>query len=224
MNFITYIALGFALIVIIFIITRINEGKKLERKIREYFGNPPKNTDYDLGSIETYRLYKKANSDTSRHIDDITWDDLDMDDVFRGINVCLTSVGEEYLYNCLHEPQFEQSNLEVREAFISRLKENPEERFKIQMNLARLGKSHCNGLPEFMYNSDKKLLRFPVIYDILSFIPVLCAIFIFINLYAGVIALFVSLVLNSAVYMEIIRRDKHTMLKSKETGAIRSRE
>ena len=37
-------------------------------------------------------------------IDDITWNDLGMDEVFKCINNTNSSVGQEYLYKMLREP------------------------------------------------------------------------------------------------------------------------
>lgn len=193
-------------VITLLIVSHIRKTKNTERELRESFGKSPKKTNYSLNSIETYRIYKTANSDTSEYIDDITWDDLDMDEVFKRINVCHTSVGEEYLYNCLHEPQFELSRLEMREAFISRLKEQPEERFKIQLCLAKLGKVNFNGIPDLIYNSGGKLLKYPVIYAILSIIPLLCSVFLFINLSAGTVCLLISFAVNVIVYLKTKRK------------------
>ena len=186
--------------------SHIGKIKDLERGVRDSFGKPPKNSEYYLSSIETYHVYKAANTDTGRYIDSITWDDLDMDKVFRRINVCRTSVGEEYLYNCLHEPHFEQAHLKSREAFISRMEEQPEERFKIQMRLARLGKTDFNGVADLIYKSGEKPLRFPAVYNILAVMPLLCAGLIFVNAPAGIIFLIMSFAVNTAVVFKTKRK------------------
>lgn len=206
-NFIFIYAVPAVIIAIIFLIgSHIRTSKNLERNLRECFGKPPEKQEYSLDSIETYHVYKSSNSDTSKHIDDITWNDLDMDKVFRRINVCNTSIGEEYLYDCLHEPQFEQVRFSIREAFISRLQEQPEERLKVQMCLARLGKINFNGISDLIYNSGNQTLKFPFIYNILSIIPFLCVIFIIINMYAGIICLVASFAINMAVYFKMKRK------------------
>lgn len=48
------------------------------------------------------RYYEKHKTDTS--IDDITWNDLCMDDVFEKVNYCCSPFGEEYLYYTLRNP------------------------------------------------------------------------------------------------------------------------
>jgi len=92
--------------------------KKLKLQLYSSFGKPPDDNEYDLESITKYSHYKKAHSIDELRIDDITWNDLNMDKVFKRINVCLTSIGEEYLYNCLHELQAEPGRLLEREKII----------------------------------------------------------------------------------------------------------
>ena len=193
------IVLGGVGLALLLIIWRIRGVKSLERSVKESFGKPPKSLEYDLSSIETYYAYKKASSEIGEYIDDITWDDLDMDKVYRRINVCHTSVGEEYLYSYLREPQFELSNLELRESFISRMSKQPGERFKIQVCLARLGKVSFNGVAELIYNSSERAWKFPFIYEILAIMPFLCAAIIFIYAPIGVVSLAMSLGVNIAV-------------------------
>lgn len=183
-------------------------NRKLRRKLNESFGKPPKQSEYSLNSIEMYRLYQEENP---RVIDDITWDDLDMDKVFRRINVCHTSVGEEYLYNCLHEPQFDESKLLKREEFIIFLKDNPEERLKLQVYLAKLGKINYNGIPAMIYSSDLKLLGIPVIYKILSVIPFLCLLAVIFNAFIGVISFIISFMVNFVIYI-VTKRKMETSL------------
>jgi len=187
-------------LIIYSIVSHIRKNKNLECTVRESFGKPPQKQEYSLESIKTYHVYTTANADTEKYIDGITWNDLEMDKIFKRINVCNTSIGEEYLYNCLHEPQFDQSHLLNREAFISRMNEQPEERFKIQMCLVRLGKINFNGIPDFIFKSGEKPLRFPVIYIILSIIPFLLIGAFIINLYAGIACFLISFTLNIAIY------------------------
>ncbi len=54
-------------------------------------------------SFEYISHYAKGNPSESM-IDDITWNDLGMDEVFKCINNTNSSVGQEYLYKMLREP------------------------------------------------------------------------------------------------------------------------
>jgi len=206
MNYLYFIFIIILVAIIYFIVSHIQKLKKLERDLRESFGKPPKKQEYSLASIETYNIYKEANTSTENYIDDITWNDLDMDKVFKRINACNTSIGEEYLYNYLHEPQFEQSQFSEREAFISSMDKQPEKRLKIQMFLARLGKSDFNGISDLIYNLSEKALKFSFIHNILSILPFLSAIPVFIDLHVGIMCLIASISVNTAVYLKTKRK------------------
>lgn len=51
-------------------------------------------------------------------IEDITWNDLDMDRIFIQINQTFSSPGEDVLYNMLRRPVFNKEKLEEREKLI----------------------------------------------------------------------------------------------------------
>jgi len=174
--------------------------------LRESFGKPPQKQDYAIGSIESYHVYRSASVDILERVDALTWNDLDMDKVFRRINACQSSVGEEYLYSCLHEPQFNLEKLELREKFISRMSEQPETCFKIRMRLARLGKVNFNGLAELIYGVDKKALEPTDIYSVLAIMPILCAGLLFINILVGIVSVVAALTLNTVINLKNRRK------------------
>ena len=74
--------------------------------------------------------------DESFSIDDITWNDLEMDDVFMCMNHTYSSLGEEYLYKMLRKPVFDEKVLAEREKLISYFQnpQNREKREKIQVD------------------------------------------------------------------------------------------
>jgi len=73
-------------------------------------------------------------------VDDITCNDLDMDAVFMDLNHTMTSIGEEYLYALLRKPCTDISLLEERENTINCIQADENERIKLQMALAGIGK------------------------------------------------------------------------------------
>ena len=74
----------------------ISNGKKLRRRVLDQFGRRPQE-DYPLEDIPAY-----CQLDPAPAIDHTTWADLDMDLVFRRLNSCQSSVGEQVLYAQLH--------------------------------------------------------------------------------------------------------------------------
>lgn len=174
--------------------------RKLISLLISSYGAIPAEKEYDLGSIGMYSYYKGADAPDGLRVDDITWSDLDLDKVFRRINVCLTSVGEEYLYNCLHEPRFESDCFLEREKAIAFFTEHNEKRLAVQIDLTKLGKTDYNGLASLIFDTDTKMLKYPYIINVLSLLPLFCALILIFNVSTGVACIFLSFIINLIVY------------------------
>ena len=156
MDYTLYLTFLAFIVVFTLIISNIRARKKLKLQLINSFGKIPEQKKCDFESIGIYHRYKLSNFNDSNIIDSITWDDLDMNLLFKHINSCLTSVGEEYLYDTLHSIEKEEKLLLKREELISYLKDNPEQRLKLQMNLAKAGKYNYNGIVSFIFNAEAK--------------------------------------------------------------------
>ena len=64
-------------------------------------------------------------------IDDITWNDLQMDEIFIRINNTLSSCGEDVLYQILRQPQMDRNVLDERERLIAYFQTHEEERIQV---------------------------------------------------------------------------------------------
>lgn len=203
MDYLWYLILLAFMIIIALIISNSRSNKKLKSLLINSFGKIPEPKKCDFESIGVYHRYKSANFSKSNIIDGITWDDLDMDLLFKRINSCLTSVGEEYLYDTLHEIQEKDIILLKREELITYLKENPDHRLKLQMNLAKAGKYNHNGLVSFIFNAEAKALKYNSLYNILALIPLFCIFLTIVNTQIGILAFIFAAILNGMVYYTI---------------------
>lgn len=86
-------------------------------------------------SISHY--FEKHKSDF--YIDDITWNDLNMDEIFKLLDYTLSAAGEEYLYHILRTPSFDIKELQRREELIEYFRIHEKERVSCQIILAKLG-------------------------------------------------------------------------------------
>ncbi|MBE0451246.1 MAG: hypothetical protein IBX70_10410 [Clostridia bacterium] len=79
---------------------------KVMKNVIKKFGEIPKTTykPGDMEAIKSYHGYRVENSMDPFVVDDITWNDLNMDDVFKRINMGLSTSGEQYLYHQLRQP------------------------------------------------------------------------------------------------------------------------
>ena len=81
------------------------QKKRMLRKIQRIYGKVPER-EYaagDLKNISHYFLRKKGDD---FWIDDITWNDLDMDRIYMLINQTVSSPGEDVLYDMLRTTGF----------------------------------------------------------------------------------------------------------------------
>ena len=149
--------------------------KRILRFLTERYGKKPKDREYDVDGI---RILWEELDDGSRGIDEITWNDLNMDDVFRRVNVCHSSLGEQVLYRCIRRsPQDynppedmdkekmlagrqDTGNLEFLEKQISFFAENSRVRQRIQQALFGFGKRKGNYyVPMFLNHLDSFKLK-----------------------------------------------------------------
>jgi len=88
--------------------------KKFLEKIKKSWGAVP-TREYSWDELEQISAYHKAQPKNSFVIDEITWNDLDMDRIFMLMNQTVSSAGEDYLYAMLHRPEFSEERLKERE-------------------------------------------------------------------------------------------------------------
>lgn len=164
---------------------KMHRLKKLKEKIIEGYGEPIDINEVYLkmNSISSYYENKYINKiiDNSNIIDDITWNDLSMDEVFKKINNTQSTVGQEKLYDMLRQSLYNEDKLKNRDKLISYFRENESDRFNLQYTLAKLGYSQELYTSNCLFNGDydgkNKLLK----YSILSKLPLISLILIFFN-------------------------------------------
>ena len=138
------IFLGLIFAVIIFVMVRgaideKNQKKRYEARLREKYGEFP-DKEYSEEDFENItRLFAYRHKDY--FVDDITWNDLNMNGMFALMDHTQSSSGAEYLYDMLRTPRLKTDEFDELEKHISFLKEEEDERVSIQMKLHALGRS-----------------------------------------------------------------------------------
>ncbi len=139
------------------LIVNVLYSRKLRRRRAESiiyrdFGKKPRKADYEFHEIKLW-WQELGMTEGQNVIDEITWNDLDMDDVFARINNCCSFAGEQYLYKQLRNPQMKQEQSRVQEEKIKYFNEKEDERREIQMKLMKLGKRDSSYyIPSFFNN------------------------------------------------------------------------
>ncbi len=127
--------------------------RKLRRGIKEQFGKKPEKAEFDFEKIGYYwREYANSISKDEK-VDDVTWNDLEMDNVFARVNSCNSFVGEQVLYSSLHCLPKNNLDMKVLEDKICFFSLDDKQREEIQFLLCSIRKDdHSYYLPKFMAN------------------------------------------------------------------------
>lgn len=147
-----FIFTGLVLAVLLY--TSIRSGatgrKKLRNRIiKEY--NEPLERELDYDAYEALKRYfYETVREEENHIDDDTWDDLNMDELYMEINNTNSSVGREYLYAFLRKPCSRQEELDRRDRIANGFAENEEIRIKVQETFADLGVAGKVGIYSYL--------------------------------------------------------------------------
>ena len=149
---------------IIMLISWIDMKRKRKAFIRGKFGRTPKTKEWD----ENIRGFYDVVSDGSG-VDDVTWNDLSMNDVFRRISQCDTSVGEEVLYWKLRRNHMSQEERQLFERRVRMFMNNQKEREEIEELLCDIGKSPSSYyIPSYLDSMDIYLLKHVWVYRALQ--------------------------------------------------------
>ena len=109
---------------------KIRQRKWFLRHLKQRWGTVP-DREYTQEELESISHYAKRNEGEQFMIDDITWNDLQMDEIFIRINNTLSSCGEDVLYQILRQPQMDRNVLDERERLIAYFQIHEEERIQV---------------------------------------------------------------------------------------------
>lgn len=122
------------------------------QRIFESYGMPSERV-YKTGELEHIQQYYLRHPGKNQ-LDDITWNDLNMDSLYQQINVSCSAAGDEYLYYRLRTPLDRREELEQWESGIGFFMENEEARRQVQGLFYQLGRMGRYSLHEYIENLD----------------------------------------------------------------------
>ena len=150
-------------------------NRKLRARLKREWGQKPAERQMDEDLIEDVSLYWRSlakNLPEYRQVDDITWNDLDMNQVFQRMNFTQSVVGSEALYAMLRDTGCEDAELSAREKMIRLFQTDEEARLEAQLALRYIGKSHFHGAIGYMFTPEKRYPAHGWLYYLLSLLPV----------------------------------------------------
>ena len=178
------------------------EMKKIQRRLKENWGTLNHAQQRKVDSLENLKasfILRKNYTSYDFSIDDETWNNLNLDEIFSQINNTQTSVGSEFLYSKMRLLHFSKDN--QFEKIKEYLSENKEVKEKIQETLARLGKKDNNQVFQIVFHSGLEGIKYDRLYIILGLLPVLSLFLALVNNILGSLIFICSVCFNLIFYV-----------------------
>lgn len=133
----------FAMVVLVAVYVTITNNKRKQNaiinKLKNGWGKPAQRK-YTGDDYECISHYFKRNANENS-IDDITWNDLGMDDIFRMMNNTNSSAGQEYLYRMLRQPDADMESLKKLDRLATAIDKNASKRLELQKIFVWIGRA-----------------------------------------------------------------------------------
>lgn len=204
-----YILIAIACLLALYFIGLIPEKNKekrfIERLKKEYGQKPDKpysaEREKALNGFYNYRI-----DDGKFFLDDSTWNDFEMNRIYKRINRAYSSCGDEVLYSILRKPNTEAFDVEKINSQIEFWQKNEDKRIETQVMFAKLGRTGRFSLYRYIELLDfcPKLSMIWIALLLLGYL--LTIPFFFLNVSLGAIVLIVYIVFNFCFF--IYRKNK----------------
>lgn len=199
--FVLALAVFFCLAVVI---REIYSAKAVKKKfiasLYDNYGNIP-DREYSLERFARMDSYYKRHREEGQ-IDDITWNDLNMDDIFKRINTTLSAAGEEYLYYKLRTISHSDGEIAHFEKVTEYFSEHADERVRVQYLMSRLGHTGKYSIYDYLDNLDVLGKRSNIKHIVLDILYILFIAIIPFELSLGVLLTAVLMVYNIVSYFK----------------------
>jgi DNA mismatch repair ATPase MutS len=169
---------------LIWTITYLSDKRKRLKyilQIRSDWGKSQTIKERDFKTIRPLFDYSFAHDKNKDFIDEQTWKDLNMDQLYGKIDRTYTDPGEAVLYRMLREPLYDKDELTERSRVISFLQNNHEAREKIQFALIRLGHQFIhNDVFSLLWRDNFPKTRIKLFYNFMALAAVISLIIPFV--------------------------------------------
>lgn len=177
---------------------------KLRKKVKSEWGRwPYLNNDNNEKSLKKAYEQLQAYNTKESYIDDLTWKDLDLFEVFKLINHTYSSVGSEGLYKRLRSFDLNGDDQKRIETLIQFYTDNPNKREKIQYTFAQLGKQTNNNAVKHLTEQSKKQFFHFGLYILLVLLPLIGLALFFLGYSEQGVSITVGSVLFNLVYSQM---------------------
>ncbi|AGK96500.1 MutS-related protein [Clostridium pasteurianum] len=166
-----YLFLLIPLVCILAAVLYVRQILILKETLNEFTRRWGKRVDRKRNFHNIRHAFDYIKSQKDFYLDDQTWSDLTMDEVFSIVDRTLTSPGEEILYSILKTPIFDEEILKNRDKIISVFEKNIESRESLALELIKINKKDKVDIPSLLWKDIDMDLRWKPICKVLSIIP-----------------------------------------------------
>ncbi len=139
MIYVFYILIAILALVIWSMVNEQRLRKRLIIRLKNEWGNVP-GEEYTSEKLESLKAFYNSQRNEQLDVDEITWNDLDMNEIYMMMNNTQSSIGEEYLYALLRKPCLSIDELKERNRLIKFFTKHEDVRIIIQTKLFSIGK------------------------------------------------------------------------------------
>jgi DNA mismatch repair ATPase MutS len=128
--------------------------RKLSKRLKQLRDGWGKATENQLSLEYAKKYFLLADSISFKNsycIDDDTWQDLNLDEVFKLIDRTISPVGSQYLFNLLRHPLLEDEILAERDNLINSFSNNEDLRVRVQQALQGLKNDDAKYIPHLLW-------------------------------------------------------------------------
>ena len=179
--------------------------KKALKYVSGRWGKEDEDPELDLHQTEDFFVSMMRKDDWI--LDDQTWNDLDMNRVYKKVNRTFSVAGQQCLYNMMRILRFDEEELKRRDHVVQFFQLNKDEREQIQAAMYYIGKDKFDGACSLLFKGTPELPSY-----VSWFLPMTIAMFVslFLIPFLGIRAFFPALIFFIANVVLHNRFNVHT--------------
>lgn len=198
--FLWVVLLTLAAVIMHGLITILRDKRRWEKWIDTTYGTVPENEWKNY--VTDFHTYAREKQPNPHAVDAITWNDLNMDEIYLRINRCVSSVGDEYLYHLLHELELNPETLHKREALVEWMATDSGDRKNMQRILMGIGKRERVGLSYYLFHAASKRIGKAQWYRIQAVLPLVALLVALWKPFVGAVAFIWAAGANILTYVQ----------------------
>lgn len=192
-----FVAVGVALLLIVllfYVLGKLNDKESIKTIRNNWGGYYEKEIDYEY--LEQQFDLLNGRSDKKYTLNDQTWNDLDMDEIFDNMDTTLTECGQTMLYKLLRSTLLSPKAIKTRSKILNYISKARDIRENIQLILLKFGTINRSYVLSAINRGIEYSPTYKIIAYTMPFVPFVAIAMMPFNLVAGVILFLAVFVVN----------------------------